>query len=92
MGLIKKLVVTRAMERAMLGVSLRDQIKNKDIRRKTVLGHIDATPPSGECGCGAWERRRYAESPSSVQRYVSAVTDRCVTLLLPAAPPLACTS
>ncbi|XP_034837986.1 suppressor of cytokine signaling 4-like isoform X1 [Maniola hyperantus] len=31
---------------------------------------------AGECGCGAWERRRYAESPSSVQRYVSAVTDR----------------
>ncbi|KAL0808725.1 hypothetical protein ABMA28_013154 [Loxostege sticticalis] len=33
---------------------------------------------SGECtcGCGAWERRRYAESPSSVHRYVSAVTDR----------------
>ncbi|KAF9412199.1 hypothetical protein HW555_009222, partial [Spodoptera exigua] len=28
------------------------------------------------CGCGAWERRRYAESPSSVHRYVSAVTDR----------------
>ncbi|XP_041968538.1 suppressor of cytokine signaling 5-like [Aricia agestis] len=33
---------------------------------------------SGECtcGCGAWERRRYVESPSSVHRYVSAVTDR----------------
>ncbi|XP_068625956.1 suppressor of cytokine signaling 5-like [Battus philenor] len=33
---------------------------------------------SGECtcGCGAWERRRYTESPSSVHRYVSAVTDR----------------
>ncbi|KAM3955804.1 suppressor of cytokine signaling 5 [Aphomia sociella] len=30
------------------------------------------------CGCGAWERRRYAESPSSVHRYVSAVTDRWV--------------
>ncbi|XP_052750755.1 suppressor of cytokine signaling 4 [Galleria mellonella] len=28
------------------------------------------------CGCGAWERRRYADSPSSVHRYVSAVTDR----------------
>ncbi|XP_053623498.1 suppressor of cytokine signaling 4-like [Plodia interpunctella] len=28
------------------------------------------------CGCGAWERRRFAESPSSVHRYVSAVTDR----------------
>ncbi|XP_072943173.1 uncharacterized protein Socs36E isoform X2 [Epargyreus clarus] len=36
------------------------------------------TPVGGECscGCGAWERRRYAESPSSVHRYVSAVTDR----------------
>ncbi|KAI8423740.1 hypothetical protein MSG28_012771 [Choristoneura fumiferana] len=34
--------------------------------------------PGGECscGCGGFERRRYAESPSSVQRYVSAVTDR----------------
>ncbi|VVC86834.1 unnamed protein product, partial [Leptidea sinapis] len=33
---------------------------------------------SGECtcGCGAWDRRRYVESPSSVHRYVSAVTDR----------------
>ncbi|KAI5634644.1 SH2 domain-containing protein [Phthorimaea operculella] len=34
---------------------------------------------SGECacGCGAWERRRYPdEPPSSVHRYVSAVTDR----------------
>ncbi|XP_049883449.1 cytokine-inducible SH2-containing protein [Pectinophora gossypiella] len=34
---------------------------------------------SGECtcGCGAWERRRYVdEAPSSVHRYVSAVTDR----------------
>ncbi|KAJ0170079.1 hypothetical protein K1T71_014685 [Dendrolimus kikuchii] len=33
---------------------------------------------SGECtcGCGAWERRRYADSPTSVHRYVSAVTDR----------------
>ncbi|CAF4939514.1 unnamed protein product [Pieris macdunnoughi] len=33
---------------------------------------------SGECscGCGAWERRRYVESPSSVHRYVSAVTER----------------
>ncbi|XP_059055057.1 suppressor of cytokine signaling 4-like [Achroia grisella] len=30
------------------------------------------------CGCGAWERRRYAETPSSVHRYVSAVTDRWV--------------
>ncbi|KAL4711357.1 hypothetical protein ACJJTC_019198 [Scirpophaga incertulas] len=28
------------------------------------------------CGCGAWERRRYVDSPSSVHRYVSAVTDR----------------
>ncbi|CAG9575001.1 unnamed protein product [Danaus chrysippus] len=33
---------------------------------------------SGECscGCGAWERRREGDSPSSVHRYVSAVTDR----------------
>ncbi|XP_052745526.1 suppressor of cytokine signaling 4 isoform X2 [Bicyclus anynana] len=36
----------------------------------------NAAPPGSECGCGAWERRRHAESPGSVQRYVSAVTDR----------------
>ncbi|XP_061726165.1 uncharacterized protein LOC133531784 [Cydia pomonella] len=35
---------------------------------------------SGECSCGCgFERRRYVESPSSVQRYVSAVTDRWST-------------
>ncbi|CAH2260956.1 jg17726 [Pararge aegeria aegeria] len=36
MGLISRLRVTEgAMERAMLGVSLRDQIKNKEILRRT---------------------------------------------------------
>ncbi|CAH2216098.1 jg25752 [Pararge aegeria aegeria] len=36
MGLIKRLRVTqRAMERAMLGVSLRDRISNVEIRRRT---------------------------------------------------------
>ncbi|CAH2270019.1 jg17872 [Pararge aegeria aegeria] len=36
MGLIRRLRVTqRAMERAMLGVSLRDQIRNVEIRRRT---------------------------------------------------------
>ncbi|CAH2260402.1 jg15523 [Pararge aegeria aegeria] len=34
-SLIKRLIVTqRAMERAMLEVSLRDQIRNEDIRRR----------------------------------------------------------
>ncbi|CAH2269281.1 jg15057 [Pararge aegeria aegeria] len=36
MGLIRRLRVThRAMERAMLGVSLCDQIRNEEIRRRT---------------------------------------------------------
>ncbi|CAH2249982.1 jg12849 [Pararge aegeria aegeria] len=41
MGLIRRLRVTqRAMERAMLGVSLRDQIRNVEIRRKTTVTDI----------------------------------------------------
>ncbi|CAH2209512.1 jg23111, partial [Pararge aegeria aegeria] len=36
MGLIRRLKVTqRAMKRAMLGVFLRDQIRNEEIRRTT---------------------------------------------------------
>ncbi|CAH2245680.1 jg4845 [Pararge aegeria aegeria] len=36
MGLIRRLRITRVMERAMLGVSnLRDQIRNEEIRRRT---------------------------------------------------------
>ncbi|CAH2251940.1 jg13823 [Pararge aegeria aegeria] len=41
MGLIRRLRVTqRAIERAMLGVSLRDQIGNEKIRRRTRVTDI----------------------------------------------------
>ncbi|CAH2267381.1 jg27564 [Pararge aegeria aegeria] len=41
MGLIRRLRVTqRAMERAMLGVSLRNQIRNVEIRRRTRVTDI----------------------------------------------------
>ncbi|CAH2228990.1 jg26095 [Pararge aegeria aegeria] len=41
MGLIKRLRVTqRAMERAILGESLRDQIRNEEIRRRTRVTDI----------------------------------------------------
>ncbi|CAH2234448.1 jg6125 [Pararge aegeria aegeria] len=41
MGLIKRLRATqRAMERAMLGVSLRDLIRNVEIRRRTIVTDI----------------------------------------------------
>ncbi|CAH2217126.1 jg1384, partial [Pararge aegeria aegeria] len=41
MGLIRRLRVTqRAMERAMLGVSLSDQIRNVEIRRRTRVTDI----------------------------------------------------
>ncbi|CAH2217935.1 jg27096 [Pararge aegeria aegeria] len=41
MGLIRRLRLTqRAMERAMLGVSLRDQIRNGEIRRRTRVTEI----------------------------------------------------
>ncbi|CAH2236732.1 jg16972 [Pararge aegeria aegeria] len=41
MGLIRRLRITqRAMERAMLGVSLRDQIRNEEIRRSTRVTDI----------------------------------------------------
>ena len=41
MGSIRRLKVTqRAMERAMLGVSLRDRIRNEEIRRQTRVTDI----------------------------------------------------
>jgi hypothetical protein len=41
MGLIKRLNVTqRAMERAMLGVSLRDRIRNDEIHKRTKVADI----------------------------------------------------
>ncbi|CAH2235755.1 jg7613 [Pararge aegeria aegeria] len=41
MGHIRRLRVTqRAMERAMLEVSLRDQIRNEEIRRRTRVSDI----------------------------------------------------
>ncbi|CAH2217300.1 jg22393 [Pararge aegeria aegeria] len=41
MGLIRRLRVTqKAMERAMLGVSLRDRIRNVEIRRRTRVTDI----------------------------------------------------
>ncbi|CAH2227620.1 jg14169 [Pararge aegeria aegeria] len=41
MGLIRRLRVTqRAMERAMLEVSLRDQIRHEEIRRRTRVSDI----------------------------------------------------
>ncbi|CAH2240428.1 jg13331, partial [Pararge aegeria aegeria] len=41
MGLIRRLRITqRAMERAMLGVSLRDQIRNEEIRRRIRITDI----------------------------------------------------
>ncbi|CAH2244650.1 jg3878 [Pararge aegeria aegeria] len=41
MGLIRRLRVTqRVMERGMLGVSLRDQIRNEEIRTRTRVSDI----------------------------------------------------
>ncbi|CAH2239275.1 jg21902 [Pararge aegeria aegeria] len=40
MGLIRRLKRHSAMERAMLGISLRDQIRNVEIRRRTRVTDI----------------------------------------------------
>ncbi|CAH2269433.1 jg11741 [Pararge aegeria aegeria] len=51
-GLIRRLKVTqRAMEKAMLGVSLRDQIRNVQIRRTTVT---DVAQRASSCS-GNWQ-------------------------------------
>ncbi|CAH2231612.1 jg14334 [Pararge aegeria aegeria] len=49
MGLISRFRVTqRAMERAMLGVSILDQIRNVEIRRRTRDTNISSTSREAE--------------------------------------------
>ncbi|CAH2232417.1 jg19352 [Pararge aegeria aegeria] len=54
MDLIRRLRVTqRAMERAMLGVSLRDKIRNVEIRRRTRVTDIAQQVENEEAMGGA---------------------------------------
>ncbi|CAH2235766.1 jg7624 [Pararge aegeria aegeria] len=59
MGLVRKLRVTqRAMERAMLGVSLRDQIRNEEIRRRTRITDMAQRVAKLKGQCAGHKARR----------------------------------
>ena len=52
MGLLRKLVTQGPMERAMLGVSLRDRIRNEEIRRGTKVTDIARRMLAGRTTAG----------------------------------------
>ncbi|KAI8438863.1 hypothetical protein MSG28_011207 [Choristoneura fumiferana] len=84
MGLMRKLKVTqRAMERAMLGVSLRDRIRNDDIR----ISRVSSEARGG--GVRSAGRRRVTALPpllgsnrNAIERYRRKSRDKCYRLLL----------